>query len=203
MNPKFSDTEIVFKDLSDAFDELKNERETPIKVRRNFKNFILLSQQLTEIMRPEYKKLTSEKWEAKNFKGWNEITNLFKKLRNSDTHNYPVLIDVNETQHYFSHGQSLGVNFTWDPSDPLSKNVPDGVVALEADPKTGRAIYKKVTKPCTRSFKFVIAPRTKDIDNALQRAGTNDVHELSEKCFKTLQSYYVYYNECVENKRKM
>jgi hypothetical protein len=89
---------VVFQDLADAYAELSSGSTSPKAVRRSFANFVNLSQQLTSHMRREYSEKKGEAWVASDFDGWNDITDLFKQLRNDDQHDRPISILVDETQ---------------------------------------------------------------------------------------------------------
>jgi hypothetical protein len=111
-----------------------------------------LSQQLTEVMRKEYSDQFGKEWRANNFSGWNEVTALFKKLRRTAYHSYPITIGVKETQ-YFAVGDifedgvgtsEVAVQGTWELGDPFSEHVPDGLKLLLADPATGRPSNKTI-----------------------------------------------------------
>lgn len=94
------DTKLVFRDLEDSLNELKLSRKSPVNVRRQFGRFLTLTQQLTGMMRKECERLTGYKWGASEFGEWNSVTDLFKKLRRTDYHESPVVINVRESQHF-------------------------------------------------------------------------------------------------------
>lgn len=94
------DTDLVFRDLEDSLNELKLSRKSPVNVRRQFGRFLTLTQQLTEMMRKEFERSTGHKWKAAEFAEWNTVTDLFKKLRRTDYHESPVVINVKESQHF-------------------------------------------------------------------------------------------------------
>ena len=93
---KLLGAELVFQDLADALNELRAQKSSPKLIRQAFGRFLTLSQQLTEIMRKKYKRLSGREWSAKSFDNWNVVTDLFKKLRREDYHEFPVLIHVKE-----------------------------------------------------------------------------------------------------------
>jgi hypothetical protein len=184
----FPNTELVFRDLKDIAVELQKERNSPLRVRRLLSQFITLSQQLTEVMRKEYSDQIGKEWQANKFSGWNEVTALFKKLRRTDYHSYPVTICVEETQ-YFAAGDifedgvgtsEVAVQGTWDLGDPFSEHIPDGLNLVLADPTTGRPSNKTI-KPRRWHYVFKLNARTQELDQALQKVVTNDVHKLIEK----------------------
>ena len=45
-------------------------------------------------MRKEFKAKTGLDWEAKEFGGWNAISELFKELRNMDEHVEPIILEI-------------------------------------------------------------------------------------------------------------
>jgi hypothetical protein len=182
-----SDTELVFIDLKDIAVELQNECNSPIRVRRLLSRFITMSQQLTEVMRKECSDQIGKEWRANNFSGWNEVTALFKKLRRTDYHSYPVTICVEETQ-YFAVGDifedgvgtsEVAVQGTWELGDPFSEHIPDGLKLVLADHTTGRPSNKTI-EPRRRHYVFKLNVRTQELEQALQKIGT--------KYLSTLQS---------------
>lgn len=48
-------------------------------------------------------------------------------------------------------------------------------------------------KPDIIDYEFILAPRTDEIKKALELAGSDDVHVLSQKCYETLEKYYQFY----------
>ena len=91
---------VAFRDLADVYGELSSGSTSPIAVRRSFARFVDLSQKLTSYMRKEYSATKGEKWDASAYGGWDDITDLFKQLRNDDQHDRPVSIVVEETQYF-------------------------------------------------------------------------------------------------------
>lgn len=206
---QFSDTKMIFGDLKAALEELKNNRKVPVTIRRAFGQFLTLTQQLTEAMRKEYKSLTGKEWNASSFSGWNKITELFKELRRTDYHEFPVVINVRESQYYVAevyedeNGNELYgymvPTVTWGLGDPFSETIPSGmsIVAYDENHQPIEGV-----EPEKIEYQFILHPRTKKIENLLKTIGTDDIHELSERCFESLKIYYEYYNDCVSNNRR-
>lgn len=208
MPKKVSDTELIFRDLKDIAKEIQGEQDSPHRMRRFFRQYITLSQQLTEIMRKEFSDICGTNWEANSFSGWNAVTNLFKLLRRTDYHSYPVTISVEETQ-YFKEGDifedGVGSNTwclcgTWDVGDPFSEQIHEGLQLIPVDQKTGKSRNISV-EPIRRKYVFNLKARSTDLDKAIKETGINDIHQLVEKCFATLSDYYAYYNRCLEDNR--
>ncbi|HYF81870.1 MAG TPA: hypothetical protein VEB00_02420 [Clostridia bacterium] len=129
-----SDSQMTFGDLTDSLKELQNNRNSPVSVRRAFARFLTLAQQLTETMRKEYKSHTGEDWEAVKFDKWDNTTKLFKKLRRSDYHEFPVVINVRESQYYIAevlddeegneYNGYIIPQVIWGLGDPFSEHIP-------------------------------------------------------------------------------
>lgn len=85
-------TEIVAEDLRRLYLNLIGARRFPVEFRHAFEQYIYKSQQLTETMRKEFKRLTGEGWTAKDYSGWNVYTDLLKALRNATYHGYPLAL---------------------------------------------------------------------------------------------------------------
>jgi hypothetical protein len=100
MRKQTPDTEIVFRDLSQAYKKLHESYESPNMVRFWFITFVTLTQKLTETMRKEYSAITTLKWKPVTFPGWNAVTEFFKELRNTDYHKLPIRIMIIQTQVY-------------------------------------------------------------------------------------------------------
>lgn len=205
MTRNFSDTELVFGDLRQTAEDLHKEHGSPVRVRRLLSQFISLSQQLTEVMRKEHSDVNGSKWQAESFPDWSKVTNLFKKMRRTDYHSYPVTIRVEETQ-YFAVGDifedgigtsEVAVQGTWDLGDPFSEHVPEGLQLILADPATGKPSHKFI-EPKRRNYVFRLTARTQDLEQAIIQAGSNDVHHLVEKYFATLMDYYEFYRSKVK-----
>src|SRR5215203_2242884 len=133
---------VVYRDLVDVYAELSSGNTSPKAVRRSFASFVDLSQKLTSHMRREYSEMMGEKWVPSSFDGWNDVTELFKQLRNDDQHDRPISILVNETQYFrVSAGSAteVAVSGTWSFSLEVQlAEMPRDDLRLElADPKTG------------------------------------------------------------------
>ena len=121
MSNDISTVAVVFRDLSDAFDELSIQKLSPLKVRATFSSFLGLSYKLTQVMCKEYYRRTGGKWEANNFNGWDKVSAFFTRLRTIDTHEHPVLIQVYERGFYGIAEDStntLVLEWTWSLGDP-------------------------------------------------------------------------------------
>jgi hypothetical protein len=106
---------ITFQDLSDAASVLSSGSTSPKAVQQNFARFLSASQKLTGHMRKEYKAKTGASWDASGFDGWNDVTELFKDLRNVDQHERPVTVFVHETQYLrtYEGGPEVAIEGTW------------------------------------------------------------------------------------------
>ena|SRR5215212_2318495 len=187
---------VVFQDLSDAFAEIASGSTSPKAVRRGFGNFIDLSQKLTSTMRKEYSAKTGESWVASDFDGWNDVTELFKELRNEDQHNQPVSILVHETQYFRMHegGPELALGGTWSFSidDQLLDTPRNDLRLVLADPETGEP-SGRLFAPVRKEYEFLLSPSSKKTKDLLAKIGDANVQTLSEICFKVLMDYYRYY----------
>lgn len=104
--------DIIYSDLSTAFKTILKYSLYPTLIRRTFAEFITLSQQLTEVMRSTYKKGTGQEWCANNFKGWCEVTNLFKLLRRHSYHSEVITHNVQITL-FFPNGTVEAIFPKW------------------------------------------------------------------------------------------
>lgn len=217
-------TQIVFGDLKHYFDELHRERESPAKVRRNFKNFIILTQQLTDTMRKEFSDLTGQKWEAKTFTGWNNVTTLFKELRNTEAHAYPITIKAKIDSSYFEEvalglasneqvmtrffgednpenrrcvAGGLVISHTSDVGDPFSEVPPPPLVMSPCDSATGEALSTNV-EPYRVDVNYALTAKGQPIEDLLLDIGTNDIHILCARCFYILEQYFNFYEDALK-----
>ena len=186
---------VVFRDLSDAFDELSTQKLSPQKVWTTFSNFLELSYRLTQVMYEEYYRRTGGKWEANNFNGWDKVSEFFRRLRTIDTHEHPVLIQVYERRFFGIAEDStdtLVLEWTWSLGDSHSNLPPEGMRLTVANPNTGQA-YKPI--PRQTEYKFYLYPLSEEVDAELLELGDRNIHRLVEKYFDTLKKYYRYYQE--------
>src|SRR5215208_4615609 len=110
-----SNVAVAFQDLTDALEALSSGSASPVAVRRNFVTFVDLSQKLTSYMRIEYSEKNGQTWVPSDFDGWNDVTELFKDIRNVDQHEHPIFILINAT-HYlriFEDAPELVVSGPW------------------------------------------------------------------------------------------
>lgn len=190
---------VAYRDLADAYAELSSESTSPKAVRRSFANFVDLSQKLTSHMRKEYSEKKGKPWIASDFGGWNDVTELFKQLRNDDQHERPVFILVDETQYFRVSAEDateIALSGTWSFSleDQLADTPRDDLRLELADPKTRRPSGGFVP-PTRKEYEFQLYPSSKKAEALLTKISDPNVRTLSENCFAVLTNYYRYY-EC-------
>jgi len=180
---------VAFRDLADAYGELSSGSTSPMAVRRSFADFVDLSQKLTSYMRKEYSAKKGEKWEASAYVGWNDVTDLFKQLRNDDQHDCPVSIVVEETQYFrvFEDGPLIAVAGTWSFSldDQLADTPRSDIQIGFVDLKTGRPSGQLIT-PTRTEHEFHLSPSSPEAEALLVKVGDTNVRTLSERCFRIL-----------------
>lgn len=188
-------TAIIFTDLKLAFDRLQESKTSPSEVRRRFVNFLSLTQQLTNIMRKEYEQNTGKFWEAKNFDGWNKVSNLFKELRNEDYHEFPANIDVKCTSHFqIFEGDPHKVHTIYKSEMfQLSDNLP-----TPPNLKMGDKFYEAFK----HEYSFILQGRTSKINKLLNKIESNEIHQLSIECFELIERYYQFYKKCLSENFK-
>jgi hypothetical protein len=146
-------------------------------------------------MRKEYKSVKSLDWVASDFPGWDETTRLFKDLRNEEQHERQIHISVYETRFYkvFDDDDNLlAFSGTWALSDQLAEGPPDGMTFYPVDPVT-REVSPVERFPVRVEYRFLIQPRDDKLRERLEKVGTSNVHDLSQRCLVTLTSYYEFY----------
>lgn len=198
-----NDVDIVMHDLRDSLKELKTFKESPKETRKSFSNFINLTQKLTSVMRKNFK---NGEWHASEFDGWNNITELFKKLRNYEEHQQILKTEIRETTSHTMtdpgwEGVTLCMSGTLKNVDPLSDKAPSAnVVMYEADPITGRMTNIPVGGKRSVSYVYNLSiPDTnkkgRSINKLLEEIRNNDPVFLASKCIETLEMYYNFYNK--------
>lgn len=212
MRKQTLDTEVVFRDLTYAYDNVQSSYETPDKVRFWFITFVTLAQRLTTTMRKEYSDLTSLKWEASAFQDWTPITEFFKALRNTDQHELPIRIKIIQTQIY------EGFRLDRDESGN-EKEIP---VRMHAQMDyTVEAGYEKTVPKQTKiqpigkdgnpmeamdpeeiRYEYQVEGRTPKVENLLSNTGLRNLHILATSCYETLCRYYEFYNAHLQANRK-
>src|SRR5829696_4913595 len=191
-----SNAAVLFQDLADVASKLSGPAMSPKQVRRDFVSFVDLSQKLTAMMRREYSEKAGKKWEAKKFEGWNEITELLKKLRNTDEHEHPTFIQVHERQQHkiFNDVDALVIfEGTWEFSleDQLVDTPRDDLLVSIVDPKTGG---EQESVPIRTKYEFYLYPSTEHARELLEKIGESDVQSLVSESFKIYEEYYKYYS---------
>lgn len=188
------------EDLRDSLKELLESKDSPKKTRKAFAEFVNLSQRLTSVMR----KNSETRWNAVEFQGWNEITDLFKKMRNYEEHVEIIKSEIQQTASYTmtdkgSEGVTLCMRRTIKNVDPLSRKVPTAnVVLYEADPVTGRMTNKRVEteRAVTSCFNVLIAEtnqKGRAINKLLDKINNTEICFLASNCYATLCEYYKFY----------
>lgn len=195
-----NDVDIVMQDLRDSLELLKKSKSSPKDTRKAFGEFVNLSQRLTSVMR----KNSKNKWNASEFQGWNEITELFKKLRNYEEHIEILKSEIQETTSHTMtdagwEGVTLCMRGTIKNVDPLSEKAPTAnVVLYEADPVTGRMTNKRIGGEKSVSYNFHLTfPESnktgRSINNLLKKINNTELGFLSSKCYVALNEYYEFY----------
>lgn len=190
-----SDSAIVFHDLEHAFAQLPFVEANPAKFRRSLREFVTLTQQLTEVCRHEFSKITGKKWVPADFPGWTPTSALFKKLRRSDYHEHPFLVDVRHSQIIPFGNTNIGVELALrvqsqtEIMDPRREDRPRPGMSIHL-PKED--VWIKSVEDKTR---YIVRGRTSEVRAALIAAGTADAMDLAASCMATLRDYYAYYCE--------
>lgn len=198
--PQVSDVDLVFADLQDALSELKEAITSPKRIRRCFSRFVDLTQRLTSAMRKESKSRAGVEWQAARFGGWNEVTALFKDLRNEEQHERQIYISVHETRYFELFGPGAGriaTSGTWQLSDQLLEKPPDALKLFDSDPETGQMTNTEIPH-CDVTYRYLIQPREAKLAARLQSIGTADLHELSGACMSTLREYHTFFRACID-----
>lgn len=199
------DSDVVFGDLTHAYQELEAERTSPVAVRRLFTRFVTLSQQLTDVMRVEFKRLTGGEWEARYFNGWNQTSRLFKTLRNLDLHAAPLKIDVkrmwcfpvsqfNSEAHPRQHLYLAEAQGS-EQAGPFDSAISDEFnmwFTPDYGPRKGETI-KLQHAAC--ELTFILVPPNQAVAAAVRHARSDDLHLLARRYFATLTFYKRFYDQ--------
>jgi len=199
MNQEFSSVDVSFHDLNKYFKQICSNHENPDELRRSLKSYLMASQQLTAMMRVEFKKLTGKKWNAMEFSGWNSITILFKELRNTSLH------DV-EIQMWGSEISILPIFPDTDVPLAIESLIPftsektyRGLKFYEADPETGRITDIEIV-PKRKEFIFSLHSTNTKISSMIEKIPEKNLHILCKINNDSLVEYYGFYKKLlVEN----
>jgi hypothetical protein len=194
------DAALVFADLGDAHRTLVECCKSPREVRRAFVRFVDLSQKLTSAMRKDFSRLGLGSWNASEFQGWTPVTLLLKHLRNEDQHGRQIYISVHERRHLlipenlppgFARPAASTFVFegTWELSDQLLEDPPDGIETFEVNPTTGQPTGRAMPQVKLERF-YVLQARTEETRRHIAAAGLIDVHQISASAFATLNEYF-------------
>ena len=198
MADDISKVDIAFLDLGNALTELNNCKGSPVEVRRNFSAFINLSQKITSYMRTDYSEKTNGRWDAKEFGGWNDVTELFKKLRTIEEHDGPIILRLYYTWYFEGLGPDgslkMAMKGYWEWDNPLDEFPSDKLKAFDRNPEDDDAVE---IKPKKVEYIYILYDHEKDVMEMLDRIGFADIHKLSKSCLETLSSYVQFYNEKV------
>lgn len=187
------DTSILFNDIRDVYDEFQK-AQSPKAVRRLFCSFLTQTQQLTDIMRVEFKELTGKSWEAKTFSGWTKTSAYFKKLRNMHVHASLARINVQiKSLHKLVLPDIpvplfLNVSGVAQLDDQLLDENPQPVTLLHPEGPNTKEVVSEVQSV---EYSYVLS----DDGNALmnEHLPTMDLNYLVQDYFHTLSAYYDFY----------
>jgi hypothetical protein len=198
-----NDVDILMQDLRDSLNKLRTSNGSPKDIRKSFSDFINLSQKITSVMRKNFK---NGKWDASEFKGWTNITDLFKKLRNFEEHEEIIKSEIIETTNHTMtepgcEGVTLCIAGTLKNVNPLSDKAPTAnVVMYEADPVTGRMTNIPVggKRSVSHVYNLTIPNTSKNgrsINKLLDEIRNKNPVSLSSNCLEILENYYLFYND--------
>lgn len=199
------DASLVFADLGDAHATLVASRKSPREVRRAFVRFVDLSQKLTSAMRKDFSRLNLGSWEASKFQGWTPVTELVKHLRNEDQHGQQIYISVHERRHFpvpenlppgLARPASSTFVFegTWELTDQLLEDPPDGIETFEVDPMTSQPTGRPMPLLKLERF-YILQARTDRTRQLIADAGLIDVHAISASAFSTFGDYFAFFRK--------
>lgn len=197
------ETSLVFADLRDAHAALLESRQSPREVRRAFLRFVDLSQKLTSAMRKDYSRLDLGSWSAADFDGWTPVTQLLKHLRNEDQHGNQIYLSVHERRHFpvpeklppgfnIQPGRTFVFEGTWELTDQLLENPPDGIESFEVDPNTGLPTGNEM-KLLKLERLYIVQARSEETRRFIAAAGSTDVHVLAQSAITTLTNYFQFF----------
>jgi len=194
-----TDVDMVFSDFTDTYSELLASKDSPRKVRKHFTDFVTYSQKLTSIMRKEYKKTTGKKWSAQDFPQWDNISELFSELRNTDQHQIPIRVKIRDSFSFDTDkifltsgetGKDIIWEYDWDLVNPSSDEIPQPMTLIIGEPDNPSTVTIDATR---RSFSYSLIPSTEEIEDMIKNIGYNDVFLLTEAHYRTIKSYFEYY----------
>lgn len=196
-----SDVDMVFNDLTDSYNNLLASKDSPVRVRKKFTEFVIYSIKLTSIMRKEYKKNTGKNWNAKEFPDWDNISELFYELRNADQHQIPIRVRIRDTFSFNTDkifltsgeiGKEIVFEGDWDLKDPSSDKIPKPMTLFLGEPDDPSTEIIKATR---RKFTYCLVPSTEKIAGILKKIGSDDIFVLVERYYQQLTDYYKFYEE--------
>lgn len=200
MADSISSVEIAINDITRTLAELRSCKDSPVDVRRNFSTFINLSQAITSYMRRDYLNNTSSKWEAKEFYGWNDVTELFKELRNVQEHEDSIILRIDYT---WFHDLQIGGQIVememggyWEWDNPLDDTFSEELKVYDRPPEEEGA---KEIKPKRIEVAYHLNNMNSKICRLIESIGFSDIHKLSESCHDTLVNYVQFYNQKMQS----
>jgi hypothetical protein len=126
---------------------------------------------------------------------------LFIDLRNYDQHEAPIIINIRENHNYLTHiledeegneYNGYSVFQVLRSMNPFSDEV-QNLMSVKFFDEDMKEIENE--EPESIEYEYEIHPKTEEIKNQLEEIGINDLYELTNECFKTIQEYYDFYNE--------
>jgi len=207
------DSEIVYLELERAYRELLRSRRQPAKYRRSFEEYVGKTQQLTEVMRVEYKRNTGKPWAARLFSGWTPQTEALKAIRRATFHQMPLLLDTVEIGVYPREAVERMFPGSGHHRTERHRNSPYGIIKGTSFVErpfarriitSGMGIPKRSGRPQSagdfwfplKTFVgYEISHRLvdEDLQKALSKAGTRDAGVLALRTFPVYKRYFLAY----------
>lgn len=192
-----SKVKLVFSDIAVAAHRLQEPELPPSDMRVLVERFISKTQQLTSIMRTEFKARTDCEWSARAFAGWNNYTELFKRLRNLDQHQAPIMLAVN-VQHHFDLGAGLLIavagRFDLDIAASFSPPPTDAITLLVPG--------REAIRPVRTEYYYSLNTQDHKISGLVSSLKDDNLSTLTAGCFRVLEAYYEFYCHSLEARQR-
>lgn len=198
------DSEIYYRDLKDSLEVLKREQESPLRLRKELRNFASLVKTLDDVMRGEFARLGLGDLPVPPLDEWGPVMVVFQELRRLTQHQLAAAIRVRERAAFDAStvlgqpGRRLAVLSETEELGPFETDLGRGVQIEVEVPTAGQS--SRVVLPVVRRLRmFVLVASSPEAERALAKVRIDEIDTLCDLCFSAVDHYYQVFRGLIAN----
>lgn len=189
------DSEIYYCDLKESLEILKREQESPVRVRKELRNFASLVKTLDDVMRGEFSRLGLGELPVPPLAEWGPVMVVFQEVRRLTQHQLATAIRVRErvvcdaSKVLGRPGRRLAVLSESEELGPFDSDLGRGV-QMEVEVATAGQSNRVILPMVRRLRTFVLVAPTPEVEQGLAELKIDALDILCDLCFSAVDHYY-------------